>query len=128
MRKIPFVTQNNIVDDYINGMKYAEIMKKYKVNRWNIQNTLSKMGVKTNRIKSSPRLAGGDKKKSVRIERNIPSIPETEYKLRGIEHNFILEDDLDIMERMDNDLANEEGQYLEIDVDENDEIRYKKNE
>ena len=139
MKKVTLNTQVEIVKDYINGMKYKDIMKKYRINRWNIQAALSEFDIKTDRIKSPPRLPGGKKKTGTLMERYhngdfIPKSPKPIYiyakpvekpYLRGIEHNVVIIDDLDFQERYDLEGTEEsETKYLEIDISENDEVRY----
>lgn len=124
MRKI------DIARDYIKGEKYKDIMSKYKVNRWNIQDALSWLAVKTNRIKSPPRLKGSKKKAGTPMERYHDGDLLPPMKVN--KNNPVLEGDMDIMERMDktdnaDDIQAEgTGGYCEIEVDENNEVRYRK--
>jgi len=127
MKKVSFATQVEIAKDYLKGIKYKDIMKAYGVNRWNIQDALHKLEVKTSRIKSPPRLKGGYK----------PPLPgrmgeryhDGDYlpPLKPKENNpVLLEDDLDIMERIDNadGVDNIPGGSYSIVVDENNEVKY----
>lgn len=87
-----------IVKAYKEGLKYRVIERKYHVSRWDIQSALFKAGVKTNRIRSSPRLPGERKRKKKRFrvtyKQNIYSKPKED-------NNPVRVDDLDIMERID---------------------------
>jgi len=130
MKKVGLAIQCDIVNDYYLGMKYKDIMAKYGVNRWNIQDALSKFDFKTDRIKSPPRLQGG-KKKGTLMERYhdgdyLPPLSPYPNQQDG---RPLLEDDLDIMERMDecdgtDNSEFETGSYTEMDISENDEVRY----
>ncbi len=55
-KKVP---HKKVVKDYRKGMKYKNIMKKYHISRGGVTYSLEKMGVETNRIKSSARLKEG---------------------------------------------------------------------
>ena len=155
MKKVGLAIQCDIVNDYYLGMKYKDIMAKYGVNRWNIQDALSKFDFKTDRIKSPPRLPGG-KKKGTLMERYhdgdyLPPLscypnkqdekPLLEDDLDGkcgeelfreqyvnefVPKDPVLEGDLDIMEKMDLDDTEDfpRQEYMEIDVSEDDEVRY----
>ena len=127
MKKVSLIVKCDIVNDYYLGMKYKDIMKKYGVNRWNIQDALSKFDMKTDRIKSPPRLKGGFKP-------YVPGFIKQEYHdidllppMKPKENNpVLLEDDLDIMERIDNTdgVGNIPGGSYSIVIDENNEVRY----
>jgi len=127
MKKVGLAVQCEIVNDYYLGMKYKDIMSKYGINRWNIQDALSKFDMETDRISSPPRLPGG---RALRKIKEIEIVPlDCSKKYEKIERPyFVLEDDLDIMERIDNDSTDdslfEDGSYSEIDISENDEVRY----
>ena len=133
MKKVSLELQIKIVSAYLDGISYKHIQDIFKVSRWNIQDALSKAGIKTNRIKSPPRLPGGFKRKSTLMERYhdgdfLPPLNTYPNRQNG---KTLLEDDLDIMERMDecDDTGNSEfetGSYAEIDISENDEVRYVK--
>ena len=149
MKKVGLAIQCDIVNDYYLGMKYKDIMAKYGVNRWNIQDALSKFDFKTDRIKSPPRLQGG-KKKGTLMERYhdgdyLPPLKTEDDLKREYCNEFVplspypnkqdgkplLEDDLDIMERMDecDDTGNSEfetGSYSEIDISDDGKVRYVK--
>jgi len=130
MKKVSEELQAHIVLDYLEGYTYQLIMARNGVNRWNIQDALSKFGVETNRIKSPPRLPGGKKKKAQGLLMDRYNDGDFLQPMKVNKNNPVLEDDLDIMERMDNcddvdDLV--EGSY-EIVVDEDDEVGYKKND
>ena len=134
MRNVSLQTKANIVASYLNGILYKDIMRQYGVNRWNIQDALSQFDMKTNRIKSYPRLPGGKKldlKPGVVIPYKTYERSEVREFYPKKDKKFVLPDDLDIMERMDdvedaNDLAAESREFLEIDVNNNDEVRYKR--
>ena len=146
MKKVSLELQIKIVSAYLDGISYKHIQDIFKVSRWNIQDALSKAGIKTNRIKSPPRLPGG-KKKGTLMERYhdgdfLPPLKTEDDLKREYCNEFVplspypnkqdgkplLEDDLDIMERMDledtEDIPRQE--YMEIDVSENGEVRYVK--
>lgn len=132
MKKVSQPRQIVIVREYINGMLYKDIERIYSVNRWNIQDALSKAGVKTNRIKSPPRLPGGSEKKLT--GRLMDRYHDGDYlPPMGVnKNNPVLEGDRDIMEKMDdtedaNDFVAERG-TSEIVIDENDKVRYEKND
>ena len=125
MKKVSGKIQARIVEAYLAGISYKWMEKVYGVNRWNIQDALSKAGVKTNRIKSPPRLPG--KKKVVQKYHDIDYLPPMKVN----QDNPVLESDLDIMERMDdvedaNDFVAESGSHCEIVIDDNGEVRYRK--
>ena len=130
MKKVSLELQIKIVSAYLDGISYKHIQDIFKVSRWNIQDALSKLEIKTNRIKSPPRLPGG-KKKGTLMERYhdgdyLPPLNTYPNKQDG---NPLLEDDLDIMERMDecdgtDNSEFETGSYTEMDISENDEVRY----
>jgi len=129
MKKVGFKIQADICNDYYLGMKYKDIMKKYGINRWNIQQALSTFDMKTDRISSPPRLQGG-KKKGTLMERYYDGdyfSPLSPYPNQQ-DGRPLLEDDMDYQERYDADETEEKefetGNYSEIDVSENDEIRY----
>ena len=139
MKKVSLELQTKIVSAYLDGISYKHIQDIFKVSRWNIQDALSKFDIKTDRIKSPPRLPGGFKRKGTLMERYhdgdfIPKSPKPIYiyakpvekpYLRGIEHNVVIIDDLDFQERYDLEGTEEsETKYLEIDISENDEVRY----
>lgn len=119
----------SIAKDYLAGMKYIDIEKKYNVNQGNIQQALWKIGVKTNRIKSKPRLLFNYKKKPKinkyydYFNRNEGDYPNQKIKNNNPVH---LLDDLDIMERMDeaNDFIDK--QFYWIEVMEDGKVRYVK--
>jgi len=88
-----------ITRDYLSGLKYSAIKRKYKVNNGYIQYALEKTGIKTNRIRSKPRLKFGSeptKKKKSKKNYKYPLFPS---KIE--DNNPVLIDDLDIMERID---------------------------
>lgn len=91
----------DITVDYLKGLKYREIQKKYRVNRWGIQNALFKMGFTTHRIKSGPRLPGQRKRKLKRYRRTYRGVACNGYRRPKEDNPVLLIDDLDIMERMD---------------------------
>lgn len=93
----------DITIDYLKGLKYSEIQKKYKVNRWDIQNALSKTGFTTHRIRSGPRLPGRRKKKLKRYRRTYRRVAGNRYRKPEEDNPVLLEDDLDIMERIDDE-------------------------
>ena len=123
------VSHLEVVVDYLKGLKYKEITEKYGITRGGVQYALEKFGVKPNRIKSSARLSKKPKIKEHRTkgeylqdEVYIPIKGEIEK-----DNNPVLEDDLDIMERMDGtdgtgDLS------CEIDINEEGEITYDHND
>lgn len=141
MKKVDVSLKVIIVEDYLRGMKYRDIMSKYQISRWNIQDALSHFNIKTNRIKSPPRFPGSKKKKSPLASVFSPSVIAHELKKRYHDidllppikvnkNNPVLEGDRDIMERMDdtedaNDLT--ERGFSEIVIDENNKVRYEKN-
>jgi len=89
----------NITKDYLLGLSYKVIERKYKINHGYIQYALEKTGTKINRIKSGPRLKYGSKaliKKKSKRNYKYPFFPS---KIE--DNNPVLIDDLDIMERMD---------------------------
>ena len=133
MRNVSLRTKANIVASYLNGAKYKDIMKHYGVNRWNIQDALSQFDMKTNRIKSYPRLPGSKSnlKPGIVIPYKTYERSEVRESYPKKDKRFVLPDDLDIMERMDdtedaNDFVAEPREFLEIDVNNNDEVRYKR--
>jgi len=134
MKKVSLELQIKIVSAYLDGISYKHIQDIFKVSRWNIQDALSKAGIKTNRIKSPPRLPGGFKRKSTLMERYhdgdfLPPLSPYPNKQDG---KPLLDDDMDYMERYNLEGTEESefnnGSYLEIDISENDEIRYIKRE
>lgn len=136
MKKVGLELQAEIVCDYLLGYPYKVIQTKFGVSRWNIQDALSKMDIKTNRIKSHPRLPGSKKKNYTLIDEYAP-IPRPVNRYHDIDYlppikpnknNPVLEDDLDIMERIDNiddTGGGVEGSYKMV-IDENGKARYEK--
>lgn len=128
MKKVSKWIQVCICKAYLSGIRYRHIESVYGVNRWNIQDALSKAGVLTNRIESHPRLPSNKKV--------VPGQLMDRYHdgdllppLKVNKNNPVLEDDLDIMEKMDNtdDTGDQvEGSY-EMVIDENGKVRYEKN-
>jgi len=123
-KKVPHL---KVVVDYLKGMPYSEIIKKYNITRGGIQYALEKIGVKPNRIKSESRL--GYKKKNYKTGRaylhNAGFIPVDKSHLKG-DNNPVREDDLDIMERIDKkDGSNDPT--CKIDIDEEGEVIYDDN-
>ena len=88
-----------ITKDYLSGLKYSVIEKKYKVNHGYIQYALEKIGIKTNRIRSRPRLKYGLKAPTRKKSKKNYKYPLFPSKIE--DNNPVLIDDLDIMERMD---------------------------
>ena len=147
MKKVSLELQIKIVSAYLDGISYKHIQDIFKVSRWNIQDALSKFAIKTNRIKSPPRLQGRAckyKKKVtfIPIARPISTLmeryhdgdflpPLSPYPNKQDEKP-LLDDDMDYMERYNLEGTEESefnnGSYLEIDISENDEIRYIKRE
>ncbi|PKP62218.1 hypothetical protein CVT91_00070 [Candidatus Atribacteria bacterium HGW-Atribacteria-1] len=127
MKKILLNTQVNIVRDYINGMKYKEIMKKYGVNRWNIQAALSEFDILTNRIKSPPRLPEGKKKAKKKPIIYPEDFAHQEFYPKPKEDNpILLEDDVDFMERLDDTdgVDNLKRGFSEIEITEKNSVEY----
>jgi len=157
MKKVSLELQTKIVSAYLDGISYKYIQDIFKVSQWNIQDALSKAGIKTNRIEKPPRLPKFYTKKELKkmypdrkgtlMERYhdgdyLPPLKpgKSTKEIYGSEilgqHDFkcgkelfgknpVLEDDLDIMERYDLAGTEEsESKYLEIDISENDEVRY----
>ena len=126
MKKVSLVMQAHICNDYYLGMKYKDIEKKYGVNRWNIQAALSKFDIKTDRIKSYPRLPGSKKLTGKLMDRYHDGDLLPPMKVN--KNNPVLDDDLDYQERYDSDgtenSESEDGKYLEIDISKNGEVRY----
>ena len=135
MQKIDISLQIMIAEEYLKGTKYREIQEMFQVNRWDIQNALSKFNIKTNRIKSPPRLPGGKNKKPGRLMDRyhdgdlLPPMKTNTY-------DPVREADLDIMERKDNcedtnefiadnDFVKERGS-CEIVIDDLDNVRDRK--
>lgn len=87
-----------LVEAYKDGLKYRVIERKYHVSRWDIQSALSKAGVRTDRIRSRPRLPGGRRKKE---KRNRITHKQNIYSRPKEDNNPVRVDDLDIMERID---------------------------
>jgi len=121
MKKVSLIIQSDICNDYYLGMKYKDIKKKYGVNRWNIQAALSRFDMKTNRIKSHPRLPGSKKmtKGAIAYYHDGDYLPP----IKPNKFDPVLEADLDIMERMDNVDDTGEGSY-EMVIDDNGKVRY----
>lgn len=117
-RKVPHL---QVVIDYLKGLGYKKIAEKYGITRGAIQYSLEKMGVKPNRIKSNARLAKAKEYKTSRAYlQNAGYIPITGHKEKG---SPVLEDDLDIIERIDStDGADDPS--CEIDIDEEGEVIY----
>ena len=94
MSKVPHI---KVVFDYLSGLKYREIMEKYGITQGGIRYALEKMKVSPNRIKSSVRMK--DRRKDFERRSYLEEIPiEEEIKK---DNNPVREEDLDIMERMD---------------------------
>jgi len=138
MRNVSWGTKEMIVTAYQKGISYSAIQEFFGVNRWNIQDALSKMNVKTNRIKSSPRLPRSKKKGKLmdRYHNNEFVIPAKEYSRKELseiysskDKNFVLPDDLDIMERMDevddaNDFVGEPVEFLTMEINNEGKVSY----
>lgn len=130
MKNVSCELRQKIVDMYLLGYRYWIIEEDLEVSRWNIQDALSKQGVKTNRIKSPPRLPGNKKKEPGRLMERYHDgdlLPPMGVN----KNNPVLDSDLDIMERMDNcedanDFVAEKGS-CEIVIDENNKVRYEEN-
>ena len=126
MRKVSEKIQNMIVKEYLWGTKYKDIQLLHRVSRWNIQDALSKFGIKTNRIKSPPRLPGSKKLTGRLMDRYHDGDYLPPMKVN--KNNPVLADDLDYQERYDLDGTDnaefEDGKYLEIGITENGEVKY----
>ena len=122
MKKVDISLQVMIAEQYLKGTKYKDIMFMFQINRWDIQNALSHFNIKTNRIKSYPRLPGG---KKVVPGRLMDRYHDGDYlpPMKVNKNNPVLEDDLDIMERMDNTDDAGKGSY-EMVIDENGKVKY----
>ena len=123
-KKVPHL---KVVVDYLNGLTYKKIEEKYGITRGAIQYALEKIGVRPNRVKSSARLKSRAKEYKTKgaYLQNAGFIPVAEHEEKG--NNPILEDDLDIMERMDKTNGTSDPS-CEIDVDEEGEITYDHND
>lgn len=94
MSKVP---HKKVAYDYLRSLKYKEIMKKYGITRGGVQYALEKMGVTPYRIRSSTRLK--DRREDFGRSSYLDEAP-TEEGIRE-DNNPIRVDDLDIMERID---------------------------
>ena len=134
----------NIAVDYLLGLKYNYICQKYNCNNGYIQYALERAGVETNRIESGARFGNGQKKRKFSEELIKRMKENTDINKRYLERKrhlhctmgkpqdnnpVHLEDDLDIMERIDgcDGIDNyEPALQYEIEVTEGDEVRYEK--
>lgn len=94
MSKVP---HKKVAYDYLRGLKYREIAKKYGITNGGVQYALEKAGISTNRIMSSARMK--DRRKDFKRESYLDETP-TEEEIKE-DNNPVLIDDLDIMERID---------------------------
>ena len=129
--KVSTGVNSDITKDYLKGLKYNEIQKKYNVSRWDIQNALHKTGIKTNRLKPYPPRLPGSKKK-IKPKKPYQDYLNEYYPFSKGDNNPIRIDDLDVMERMDKtngvDSIVEKDPNLRyhIEVNEKGEVRYEK--
>ena len=99
MSKVP---HKKVVYDYLRGLKYREITKKYGITRGGVQYALEKAGVSANRIRSSARMK--DRRKNFKRGSYLDEIPIKEETKE--DNNPVRVDDLDPTERYD---FNKEG-------------------
>jgi len=105
----------DIAVDYLYGLSYSDICKKYGCNNGYIQYALERAGVETNRIKSGARFNNGRKKRIfseeliAKMKENAKANKRYDEKKRTIhctmgkqtDNNPVMQTDLDIMERLD---------------------------
>jgi len=105
----------DIAVDYLRGLKYSFICKKYNCNNGYIQYALERAGVETNRIKSGARFNGTKKrqfseelikkmKENSKVNKRYDEKKRHLHCTMGkqVDNNPVhMADDLDIMERMD---------------------------
>ena len=134
MKKVILETQDAIVTAYKFGYTYTQIQHHFGVNRWNVQDALHKAGVVTNRINSPPRIKGGvgNKKKKKKDGRLMDRYLNDEFIIDyhpcpTKDNNPVIEADLDIMERIDENCKEEEEEFTEIIVDRKGRIKYEQN-
>jgi len=131
MKKVNPELRDAIVTAYKCGYTYKDIQNHFGVNRWNIQDSLFKAGVKTNRISSPPRLAGGKKKKKAQgLLMDRYNDGDFLPPMKVNKNNPVLVDDLDYQERYDLDgVDNVVNQgYSEIVIDDEGNARYEEND
>ena len=93
---------SDIAIDYLKGLKYSEIQKKYNVSQGYIQNVLYKAGIKTNRKKQPPRLPMLKKRtRNPKARKQFFYDPDYIPNYETKDNNPIRIDDSDVMERMD---------------------------
>ena len=124
---------SEIVIDYLMGLKYSEIQKKYNVSQGYISNVLCEAGIKTNRKKQPPRPLGvkmGTRNPKARKQFFYDPDYIPNYKTK--DNNPIRIDDLDVMERMDktngvDDIAEKDPNLrYHIEITEKGEVRYER--
>jgi len=144
--EVPIKTKYlDIAVDYLRGLPYSFMCKKYNCNNGYIQYALERAGVETNRIKSGARFNSGRKKRIFskelikHMEENTKANKRYDERKRYLhctmgkqrDNNPIhMVDDLDIMEKFNcdgvDDYTPNELQY-EIVIKGDDEVKYENN-